>query len=213
MRQARNEFGEDVMLVTSRIAAPEFRYLGDYEVVFAVDGSEAPPVIEASSKPEPVVSAFGEFMRQQLAPEEAGTEHPDLVISRLHSTFVDLGIDPTQAELLVALIRSCTPRRTEPAIVDPLLLDPVSISADSPPAFEIGAVELGMDIAEPSIEPSVIQTSVEPMAIEEEREDLRVDRQPDRRPRQKSSVSGKAGIAMMLVALGFGMFRPVRVSK
>jgi hypothetical protein len=259
MRQARNEFGDDVMLVTSRIASPEFRYLGDYEVVFAVDGSEPAPETQPethdNSRPKPLVSAFSEFMRQQFVPEEIGSEKiasekiaseeigseeigsekacsedPSLVISRLKSTFIDLGIDPTQAEVLVALIRSCTPSRPEPAIRLPeleppkiasvLLLDePVPVSAESPAAFEIGAVELDADIPEPLIEclvtqalltqPSVIQPSVVPMPTEDEPKDLQVCRQAVRR-----KSSGKSGFTMMLVALGlFGMFRPVRTSK
>ena len=221
MRQARNEFGEDVMLVTSRIASPEFRYLGDYEVVFAVDGSESPPEIGATPQPKPVVSAFGDFMRQQFVPEEPCAEDPDLIISRLQFTFLDLGIDPVQADLLVALIRSCAPRRPDPVIELPELEPPPILNTlflESPLAFEIDPIELNEDIAEPliqssEIEPSVIQYSIEPPPLEDEREDLQVDSPPDRRQRQKSSVSGKAGIAMMLVALGFGMFRPVRTSK
>src|SRR5215831_11838496 len=41
---ARNELGEEALLVNARPATPETRYLGDYEVVFGVqdDGSAAP---------------------------------------------------------------------------------------------------------------------------------------------------------------------------
>jgi hypothetical protein len=232
MRQARTEFGEDVMLVTSRIASPEFRYLGDYEVVFAVDGSETPPENPRESVDDsqlkPLVSAFGELMRQQFVPEETGPEDPGLIISRLQTTFIDLGIDPAQADALVALIRSCTPRRPEPLVEVPkleppettktLLLEPVSLSAESPLALEISAMELATDVAQPLIESSEIQTSeiqtsVVRMPTEDEPTEMQADHQTGRRQRRKSSGSGKTGLAVMLVALGFGMFRPVRTSK
>src|SRR5712671_150456 len=49
---ARQEMGEDAMLVNSRKAQPEARHLGAYEVVFA---AAQDPVREAiAARPEPV---------------------------------------------------------------------------------------------------------------------------------------------------------------
>jgi flagellar biosynthesis protein FlhF len=52
MALARRELGEDAMLVQSRRASPEARYLGDYEVVFALAGPEgAPPKPAGEARP------------------------------------------------------------------------------------------------------------------------------------------------------------------
>lgn len=52
MELARKELGDDALLVHSRPATPETRYLGAYEVVFGVVPPDRPP---ASSGPPPVV--------------------------------------------------------------------------------------------------------------------------------------------------------------
>ena len=47
MQKARAELGPEAMLVTSRRSGPEYRHLGEYEVVFAlVPESESPPSAE-----------------------------------------------------------------------------------------------------------------------------------------------------------------------
>ncbi|HLJ46809.1 MAG TPA: hypothetical protein VKU01_12410 [Bryobacteraceae bacterium] len=47
MQKARAELGPEAMLITSRKSGPEYRHLGDYEVVFAlVPDSESPPAPE-----------------------------------------------------------------------------------------------------------------------------------------------------------------------
>src|SRR5437879_13225937 len=73
---ARQEMGEDAMLVNSRKALPEARHLGLYEVVFASAQEPAPPRAEPapprkpdeaqSPAPQTVAQEMAE-MRQQLA--------------------------------------------------------------------------------------------------------------------------------------------------
>lgn len=53
MALARHELGPDAMLVQSRRAAPEARYLGDYEVVFAAAPEDQSAPVEESRTPEP----------------------------------------------------------------------------------------------------------------------------------------------------------------
>jgi flagellar biosynthesis protein FlhF len=53
MTLAGRELGEEAMLVYSREAAPEARYLGKYEVVFALPHAEAPPTPAVSAPPPP----------------------------------------------------------------------------------------------------------------------------------------------------------------
>src|ERR1700684_1665944 len=65
MRQARDEFGDDVMLVTSRVTDPALRHLGEYEVVLAVDGEEHDM---KALVPAPVVTGFEQMLRDQFPP-------------------------------------------------------------------------------------------------------------------------------------------------
>jgi hypothetical protein len=116
MRQARDEFGDDVMLVTSRIASPEFRHLGDYEVVFATDERETAP--EPTNLPvAPVSAGFGQIFRQQLGPLKLYPENgAETSIDTIHSSLVDIGLPPALTEALTALIRSSVrPHAEDPA--------------------------------------------------------------------------------------------------
>jgi len=111
MRQARHEFGADVMLVTSRVASPEFRYLGDFEVVFAVDDNETGPKAESLPQPDHSTSVFEEQYRQQLASAVISIGGArEAAVSGIYSLLVDLGLELAVVESLVALIRSCSPR-------------------------------------------------------------------------------------------------------
>src|SRR5580658_9221439 len=110
MRQARHEFGEDVMLVTSRIASPEFRYLGDFEVVFAVDDNETGPKAENPPRPGQPATVFETLYRQQLASAVVPVKGArEAAVGVIYSLLADLGLESAVAESLVALIRSCSP--------------------------------------------------------------------------------------------------------
>jgi len=50
IQEARQELGQEAMLITSRRAAPEARHLGAYEVVFGVHGSAVPASQQAPSR-------------------------------------------------------------------------------------------------------------------------------------------------------------------
>src|SRR4051794_38010073 len=71
---ARQEMGEDAMLVNSRKAAPEARHLGAYEVVFAVAQDSAFAATEAARariarqpKPEAPSAPPSESLSQEVA--------------------------------------------------------------------------------------------------------------------------------------------------
>lgn len=57
MQEARTEMGADAVLVTTRTAAPEARYLGEYEVVFAADFPESAAPSPAAPKTARTASA------------------------------------------------------------------------------------------------------------------------------------------------------------
>ena len=109
MRQARHEFGESVMLVTSRVASPGFRYLGHFEVVFAVDDNETGP--KAENPPQPDQPAiFEDLYRHQLTSAAVPVGGiPEASLGAIYSLLLDLGLELAVAESLVALIRSCSP--------------------------------------------------------------------------------------------------------
>jgi flagellar biosynthesis protein FlhF len=52
IQEARQELGQEAMLITSRRSAPEARHLGAYEVVFGVAANVAAPAAQARSKPK-----------------------------------------------------------------------------------------------------------------------------------------------------------------
>ena len=110
MRQARHEFGDEVMLVTSRIASPEFRYLGDFEIVFAIDDNETGPKANPPQS-EPPPTASGEMFRLASALPPAGDAR-DAAIVRIQALLSDIGLDPAITEAVIGLIRSC-PLRSE----------------------------------------------------------------------------------------------------
>jgi hypothetical protein len=114
MRQARHEFGEDVMLVTSRIASSEFRYLGDFEVVFAVDEVETGLEAEIPPQPEPPAAGFEKIFRQQLESRFVPVEDTrETTVEGIRSLLVDLGLEPAMTEAIIVLIRSCGPHSGE----------------------------------------------------------------------------------------------------
>jgi len=55
IQEARQELGQEAMLITSRRSAPESRHLGAYEVVFGVTASAAP--VSAAARPKSKTAA------------------------------------------------------------------------------------------------------------------------------------------------------------
>ena len=132
MRQARHEFGDDVLLVTSRIASPEFRYLGDFEVVFAVDEDEAEPKAATPPQPEPPDTAFGEMFRTACAVPPAGDARYAAIV-RVRALLADMGLEPAIAEALIGLIRSCV-SAVESAVVEHA--DSLAVPNSTPPQYQ-----------------------------------------------------------------------------
>ena len=233
MRQARHEFGDDVILVTSRIASPELRHLGDYEVVCAADGQEAAP--KAGNTAELAAAGFEQIFRQQLAPAIPQVEGArETGIAVIHSTLVDIGFEPVLAEALIALVRSCAPLRSvlpawesaplPPAVTATLPESAVDEAGAAPPQEQLAVSGcVGPDGATVSLQEGGVQTvvaktrelaiqqSIEERTVPELRALLRGADHASRRFTKASRVPAKSGFVMMLVALGlYGMTRRSR---
>jgi flagellar biosynthesis protein FlhF len=87
IRLARQELGEDAMLMSSRKALPEARYLGEYEIVFAVDDAALQPAVKAAPGPaltaDPVAGEVAEIRRQLRRMETAVCRSSSFLAGRL----------------------------------------------------------------------------------------------------------------------------------
>ena len=215
MRQARHEFGDDVMLVTSRIASPEFRYLGDFEVVFAVDESEKGPKAGDAPQPEGPATAFGEMFRLASVVPPA----PDVregAIGRINALLVDVGLEPATTDAMIGLIRSCVLRST----TQPPLTGAAHCAVPSLPGNEsvvgygpVSGVESAADNPPPS---DRMPLGPEPAtAVPESAAYQPADSRPapyagPPPPLRASGVPRQSGFALMLAA--FGLYGSIRRS-
>lgn len=166
MRQARHEFGDDVMLVTSRITSPEFRYLGEFEVVFAVDENDTGSRAAAVTPPPAVVTAgFADVLSRQLESRAAPAEG---VVANIQSLLLEMGLEPTVAEAVATLIRSCPARGGERPLSAGLAPEPFEAPVCLAPPVELpGNLFLAPTCAEPESEiVSGDQTPLIPFPIE-----------------------------------------------
>ncbi|MBV9266492.1 MAG: hypothetical protein JO061_10025, partial [Acidobacteriaceae bacterium] len=108
---ARREFGDDVTLVTSHVAPPETRHLGEYEVVFAIEETPAQPapeppmatVIEPeSAKP----GAFQELLSEAIAATPSTRQNVPERLHALRCNLIELGIESSVVRALMTLIES-----------------------------------------------------------------------------------------------------------
>lgn len=126
---ARHEFGDDVTLVTSHIASPESRHLGEYEVVFAIENASerTPSVADAEpaaptkqrktseisdvqalapkAVPETRFSAFQEQLLQAVAPP--AREDAAQKLANVRASLIELGIDAATTRAVMALLEQC----------------------------------------------------------------------------------------------------------
>jgi hypothetical protein len=208
MRQARDEFGDDVMLVTSRITDPEVRHLGEYEVVLAVDGDEQ------STK---------QILRDQFLPARV-PERPnrEAAVGAIRSSLIDIGLEPQQMEALLALIENCAP--SNPAVhsqvhasVSPAEASPpveVCSEASPPPTTSLDCVGSGMEVevfgtASPKEQmPSSAQSTGSQSPMQLQIEEQRVhDPVPYTRATPKDF--SKSGYMLLLIAFAlYGITRP-----
>lgn len=184
MRQARHELGDDVILVTSRIASPELRYLGDYEVVCAAGEQET--ATKAGNTLELAAGGFGQIFRQQLAPAIPQIEGArESGIATIHSTLVDIGFEPVLTEALIALVRSCAPLCS---------VLPAQDSVSPPPAVTTALPE-SLGLVVPTIECAAVDEKAGPAG-----------------PQEPLAVSGCAGPDEATVSLQEGDV-PIVVAK
>ena len=106
----RREFGDDVTLVTSHVASPETRHLGEYEVVFAIDEAPAQPAPEppaAVLEPEaPKPAVFQEVLSEAITTTPSTRQNLPERLEALRCTFIELGIEPPIVRALMTLIES-----------------------------------------------------------------------------------------------------------
>lgn len=108
--KARREFGDDVTLVTSHVAALDARHLGEYEVVFAIDEEEpGPQPVEPPQTSAAPLSAEPKFTAFQEVLLDAVTKKPPLPsvldqIESVRSTLIQLAIEPAMVRALMTLV-------------------------------------------------------------------------------------------------------------
>jgi hypothetical protein len=109
---ARKEFGDEVTLVTSHMAALESRHLGDYEVVFAVD---EPATVEptkpaqlikavATASPEPESPKFEAVLEEALAQPLSTEENVPAKLERVRTLLMEMGVDAAMLRALMTMI-------------------------------------------------------------------------------------------------------------
>jgi hypothetical protein len=163
---ARHEFGDNVTLVTSHVAAPDARHLGEYEVVFAVDApaavvAEETAIVAASteeSEPAPKFTAFQEVLLEAVAKKPAGREVLEQIDS-VRATLIQLGVEPSMVRALMTLVERSIDATIVPAAGDNTgtmlsqLTDSLTATAEEPfvPAVQPESFEVacGHDTAHP----------------------------------------------------------------
>ncbi len=134
---ARREFGDEITLVTSHVAPADARQLGEYEVVFDVEESEAPaaqevavatsaplgtPTAAAATTPvaiaEPAAaapapfSAFQETLLQAVAPKPAVEEEKAQKLRQIRFTLIELGIEAGLTRAIMGMLEGSIGKRS-----------------------------------------------------------------------------------------------------
>jgi len=118
MRAARQELGEDAMLINSRPSPPDMRHLGGYEVVFATmnkaPARPAEPVPEkpgpsARSGPRDLASEISEIRRQMermsVALERANIRTPGCFHPWIEEVYAELLLASLEPDLAFSIAR------------------------------------------------------------------------------------------------------------
>ncbi len=140
MALARQELGPDAMLVQSRKATAETRYLGEYEVVFAVapqpaaDAAAADGENRATPRDEMVarLSADIAHLKKQIETLAGAVAHPrpgasakaaDAEVGRIIAALIDADVNRSVAGEIASGVDNL------PESVDPALLDFIHVDA------------------------------------------------------------------------------------
>lgn len=128
---ARKEFGDDVTLVTSHVAALDNRHLGEYEVVFAIEEQPAMP-----ESPEPPAPAFHEMLQQAIVTPLPAQQDLSDKLEQVHTALIALGIEPSMVRSFMTMLKAVVPATPaipaqEPAVAPAL---PVPEAPPVPPA-------------------------------------------------------------------------------
>lgn len=141
---ARQEFGDEVTLVTSHLAAPEARHLGEYEVVFAIEEpGDSPMPLAATAVPEPAAPPFTAFQTVLLDAVTKKALQRDVAgqLESVRATLIELGIEPAMVRALMTLIEksidaSAAPEYAEDTgamlstLADSLAIEPAPTAAE-----------------------------------------------------------------------------------
>lgn len=232
MRQARDEFGDEVMLVTSRVTDPEIRHLGEYEVVLAVNGEEHEtkrPI------PAPAATGFEQILREQFPPARI-SGHPgrEAAVEAVRSSLIDIGLEPQTMEALLAAIKHCAPPDAARHSQVVSSTGPVEVSQGEtakchllPPIEATSIVVTGLieatpsstnslDCISPGVEvegPSIVDSREQILSGAETTAQPRIEEQlvryPVTCPRATPKSYAKSGYMMLFIAFAlYGIARP-----
>lgn len=162
IKLARKEFGDDVTLITSHVASPENRQLGEYEVVFAIEDSEETEDaedLESVAQPEvaqpeiakpqvaaaPVIAeppaAFKNLLREAITARPSAEVTLADKLDQLRTLLVELGIESSLVRALAAIAERCAfsstavaakPPETKAAPQNEITLPPAAAAALKP---------------------------------------------------------------------------------
>ncbi|HUA20079.1 MAG TPA: hypothetical protein VMB25_15125 [Bryobacteraceae bacterium] len=173
IQEARQELGQEAMLITSRRSAPESRHLGTYEVVFGVTASAAAP--SSALRPKPKTPP-----RPNAAPPPATELSVEL--QSLRAQLQDI----KQTLQLGAGAKPSVPAAPES---EELSTELVSLDLAAPLAREIAAAALALRERNPSATKPLRELAIESLAAK-----LRLAG-PTREPLQPGSILAFAGPA------------------
>lgn len=121
---ARREFGDGVTLVTSHVAAPDSRHLGEYEVVFAIDDENQTPVAPVKAPvaeppqevkaPRPSFTEFQQALIQAVA-HQAPVEDSRAKLQQVRQLLAELGIEDAVVAALMTLVEQMSNAAQVPA--------------------------------------------------------------------------------------------------
>jgi hypothetical protein len=151
---ARREFGDDVTLVTSHVAASDVRHLGEYEVVFAIEEASDAAV---ATEPEPAAPAFQDLLREAIATKPSMHEGLAEKLEQLRLGFIEIGLEPPLVRALLTLIERSVPFSAQP--IQPVAMNESADSVASLEAAEaVPEPEHGLETERKSnsIDPSLV---------------------------------------------------------
>ena len=106
IQRAHHEMGPEAMLVNSKTAAPEFRHLGAYEVVCAVDAESRQELSSSSRNEAAPKSAPVDKLSQDVSELKQQMERLTLALSRSGAGMAGIASDPGLSKIFATLTQA-----------------------------------------------------------------------------------------------------------